>query len=162
MPGRKRSYGAGAASARARARGNEGTKDQVEDLFQLVVAYAKQETVDPVVKQAKALLKGIAGAALMAFGTVLLALGFLRALQSEFGSTGPARSPVVAFVVSRGAPPPGSLFVGHNAVFASSPYGVGTHLSGDWSWVPYMGGSLFALVVAGVCVFRFLKGGPTR
>ena len=44
---------------------------------------------------------------------------------------------------------------------ASLPYGAGHHLSGDWSWVPYMGGALFALVVAGVCLSR-IRGGSAE
>ena len=40
----------------------------------------------------------------------------------------------------------------------SSPFGAGAHLSGDWSWVPYMGGVLFCLLVAGFCVFKIVKG----
>ena len=39
-----------------------------------------------------------------------------------------------------------------------SPFGAGAHLSGDWSWVPYMGGVLFCLLVAGFCVLRIVKG----
>ena len=149
MPGRERASGAG---ARARARGDQGTKDGVEDLFQLVVAYAKQETLDPVVKQAKTLAKGIAGATLMAFGTALLAVGFLRALQSEFGGSGQG-GPAVATLGNAATPGSG---------FHYYPYGAGAHLSGDWSWVPYMGASLLAILVAVICVFRFLRGGPTR
>ncbi len=122
------------------------TKDGVSELVHLVVAYAKQETVDPVVKQAKTLGKGLAGAVLLAIGTVLLALGFLRALQTEFGGGG---SPVVAYApLTRAAQP----------VPATTTYGVFGHLSGDWSWVPYMGGALFCLLVAGFCVLRIVKG----
>ena len=65
--------------------GVSGTKDGFAEFVQLVLAYAKQETVDPVVKQAKTVGKGVAGAALLALGTVLLAIGFVRALQTEFG-----------------------------------------------------------------------------
>jgi len=122
------------------------TKDGVSELVHLVVAYAKQETVDPVVKQAKTLGKGLAGAVLLAIGTVLLALGFLRALQTEFGGAG---SPVVAYApLTRAAQP----------VPATTTYGVFGHLSGDWSWVPYMGGALFCLLVAGFCVLRIVRG----
>ncbi len=131
-----------------------GTKDGVAEFVQLVIAYAKQETVDPVVKQAKALGKGVAGAALVALGTVLLAIGFVRALQTEFGggtAVGArfAYAPLPQRVATAVAVP----------VFArADPYGAGGHLSGDWSWVPYMGGALFCLAVAGFCVFRIVKG----
>src|ERR1700683_3483124 len=97
MPGREPGTGAGAG----RSDGGRGsTKDGVEDVVRLIVAYARQETLDPVLRQLKALATGIAGAVLLALGTVLLAVGFVRALQAEFGSTG-ARSTVIVPV-----PPP--------------------------------------------------------
>src|SRR5579863_5117966 len=101
MPGRKPETGAVPGADRS-GRAGGGTKDRAEDLVQFIVAYVKQETLDPVVKQVKALAKGVAGAALLALGTVLLSLGFLRALQAEFGSTG-ANSAVIAFVARRSA-----------------------------------------------------------
>jgi hypothetical protein len=150
MPGRTP---AGGARAGRPSGGGDGAKDKVEDLVQLVVAYAKQETLDPVVKQLKALAKGIAGASLMALGTVLVAIGFLRALQSEFGGSSETYPPgFQAAPLSKGA----------HLVPNPYPYGVGAHLSGDWSWVPYMGGALFAVAVAAICVFRLVKGGPAR
>lgn len=138
MPGREGGNGtAGAASKRPL--GHKGsTKGSLEELVQLLIAYTKQETLDPVVKQLKSLAKGIGGAALLAVGTLLLAVGFVRALETEFGS-GSAAAPTGA-----------------------SAYGTGAHLSGDLSWVPYMGGALFAVVVAGVSVAMFLKGGQSK
>ncbi len=131
-----------------------GPKDSVTELVKLVVAYAKQETVDPVVKQAKVLGKGVAGAALLALGTLLLALGFLRALQVEFGGGGKADVVATRLLIN-----PSALGAGAARVsVAAYPYGTGAHLSGDWSWVPYMGGTLFCLAVAGFCVLRILKG----
>jgi hypothetical protein len=132
-----------------------GTKDGVAEFVQLVVAYAKQETVDPVVKQAKTLGKGIAGAALLAFGTVLLAIGFVRALQTELGGGTTFLSRSVAYAPLAHRAPRG---VALPVLAGARPYGVGGHLSGDWSWVPYMGGALFCLAVAGFCVFRIVKG----
>jgi hypothetical protein len=125
-----------------------GTKDGVAELVQLVIAYAKQETVDPVVKQAKTLGRGVAGAVLLAMGTVLLAIGFLRALQTEFGGATTTRLSAI---------PPGLAFRGRIRVF-TYPYGAFGHLSGDLSWAPYMGGALFCLAVAGFCVLRIVKG----
>ena len=123
-----------------------GTKDGVAEFVQLVIAYAKQETVDPVVKQVKTLYKGVAGAALVAIGTFLLAIGFVRALQTELGNSG---SPAVAYAPLTRALRP---------IASATPYGSYGHLSGDWSWVPYMGGALFCMAVAGFCVLRIVKG----
>ena len=131
-----------------------GTKDGVAEFVQLVIAYAKQETVDPVLKQAKTLGKGVAGAALLAFGTVLLAIGFVRALQTELGG---GTSVVGAFASARLTQKVPSA-VAVPVLRGADPYGAGGHLSGDWSWVPYMGGALFCLAVAGFCVFRIVKG----
>jgi hypothetical protein len=137
--------------------GGSATKDGFAEFVQLVLAYAKQETVDPVVKQVKALGKGVAGAALMALGTLLLAIGFLRALQTEFGGGTGVASGWFGY-----APLTKNAFVPKGTVVSTTgnplPYGAGAHLSGDWSWVPYMGGALFCLAVAGFCVFRIVKG----
>lgn len=134
--------------------GGGGPKDQFQELVQLVIAYAKQETLDPIVRQAKALGKGLAGALLLAMGTILLSVGFLRALQAEFGSTGAAQLRTLA--APRGAFEPRA---GRTYTYA---YGTGAHLSGDLSWVPYMGGALFALFIAVVAVMLFLRGGRAR
>ena len=86
MPGRKREGG--------RPKAGRGAKDGASDLLQLIIAYAKQETLDPVLRQLKKLGWGVAGGACMALGTAFLALGFVRALQTEFGhfaASGPSR-----------------------------------------------------------------------
>jgi hypothetical protein len=134
---------------------------------QLVIAYAKQETLDPVLRQLKRLGWGVAGGLLMALGTAFLALGFVRALQTEFGS-GRAGQPTIVGVGIFPRPrtvvtlSPGTGRVVRARAFGLggrfSPFGTGAHLSGDWSWVPYMGGVLFCLLVAGFCVFRIVKG----
>jgi hypothetical protein len=152
MPGRQRGNGTVSRASRA-PRGDEGTRDKVEDLFQLIVAYAKQETLDPVVKQLKTLLKGIGGALLVALGTVLLSIGLLRALQTEFGGARNGGTPMAVVVAPK---------TGRVLAVVGGAFGTGAHLSGDWSWVPYLVGALFALLVAGFCVLRFLKGGPAR
>jgi hypothetical protein len=127
-----------------------GAKGGPSELFDYVVAYAKQETLDPVVRQAKALGRGIAGAFLLAIGTVLLAVGFVRALQGQFGSS-----------AGSAAAAPASLAI-HTSLAASgpaaNPYGSGHPLAGDWSWVPYMGGALLCLLVTLFCVLRIVRG----
>jgi len=57
------------------------------DFAQLVVAYAKQETLDPLKDLGRFVAFGIAGSLALALGSVLLLLAVLRALQSETGST---------------------------------------------------------------------------
>ena len=57
------------------------------DFVQLVVDYAKQETVGPVKDLGRFVAFGLAGSVALALGSVLLLLAVLRALQSETGST---------------------------------------------------------------------------
>ncbi|HYD10698.1 MAG TPA: hypothetical protein VEA78_11395 [Acidimicrobiales bacterium] len=57
------------------------------ELWDLVRAYAKQETIDPIKAQGRRVGFGLAGSVLLSIGLVLLALGGLRALQTETGTT---------------------------------------------------------------------------
>ncbi|MBW3668323.1 MAG: phage holin family protein [Actinobacteria bacterium] len=57
------------------------------ELWELVVAYAKQETVDPLKRLGRFLGYGVPGAVLTGLGLVLLSLAGLRALQTETGDT---------------------------------------------------------------------------
>jgi hypothetical protein len=59
----------------------------VEELWDLVVSYAKQETVVPLKGLARFVAFGIGGSLLLGVGVVLLLLGGLRALQTETGTT---------------------------------------------------------------------------
>lgn len=62
-----------------------GLPTLVRELWELILTYAKQQLVDPL----KALLRfvgyGVAGAILIGIGSMLLAVGVLRAVQSEGG-----------------------------------------------------------------------------
>jgi hypothetical protein len=60
---------------------------QVAELWDLVRAYAKQETVEPIRGLGRYAAFGIAGSLLLSIGLVLLLLGGLRALQTETGDT---------------------------------------------------------------------------
>jgi hypothetical protein len=57
------------------------------ELWELVVTYAKQETVDPLKRLGRFLAMGVPGALLTGIGLVLLSLAGLRALQTETGDT---------------------------------------------------------------------------
>jgi hypothetical protein len=58
-----------------------------QDVWQLVVAYAKQETVDPLKGLGRWIGAGLGGSLLIATGVSLLLLAALRALQTETGTT---------------------------------------------------------------------------
>lgn len=57
------------------------------ELWDLVRAYAKQETVEPMKGLGRKAAFGAAGSVILSIGLVLLLLGGLRALQTETGST---------------------------------------------------------------------------
>ena len=58
---------------------------EAQELWQLVVGYAKQETLDPVKNLGRWVGFGMGGALLGSLGAVLLLLGGLRLLQTETG-----------------------------------------------------------------------------
>lgn len=64
---------------------DKGIPGEAQELVQLVIGYAKQETLDPVKNLGRYVGFGLAGAFLGSLGTVLLLLGGLRLLQSETG-----------------------------------------------------------------------------
>jgi Putative Actinobacterial Holin-X, holin superfamily III len=57
------------------------------ELWELSLAYAKQETVDPLKGLGRFLGYGVGGALLYGLGSVLLLLSLLRALQTETDTT---------------------------------------------------------------------------
>jgi CDP-diglyceride synthetase len=59
--------------------------DVAGELKELVIAYAKQETVVPLKSLVRFGVFGVLGSVVMSMGLVLLALAALRALQSETG-----------------------------------------------------------------------------
>ena len=59
----------------------------VSELWDLIVAYFKQETVVPLKQLGRWITFGILGALLLGVGVLLLAMAGLRALQEETGTT---------------------------------------------------------------------------
>lgn len=79
--------------------------DHVSELKDLVVGYAKQETIDPLKSLGRYLGWGIGGAVFVAIGCVFLLLGLLRGLQSldAFDGTGAmSLIPYAATIVAAG------------------------------------------------------------
>jgi len=62
---------------------SENPQQTIRELRELVVEYAKQETVEPLTGLARYVGYGIAGALLLGMGVVFLAIGALRALQEQ-------------------------------------------------------------------------------
>jgi uncharacterized BrkB/YihY/UPF0761 family membrane protein len=59
----------------------------IQELRDLIVAYFKQETVEPLKALRRYLLLGTAGALLLGVGIFFLSMAALRALQTETGTT---------------------------------------------------------------------------
>jgi hypothetical protein len=74
-------------AARPAAEQNPPLPQLVTELWQLIVAYFKQETVVPLQQLGRWIAFGILGAFLLGVGVLLLAMSGLRALQEETGST---------------------------------------------------------------------------
>ena len=72
---------------------------EAQELFQLVVGYAKQETTEPIKNLGRFIKFGLAGALLCSMGAVLLLLGGLRLLQTETGDTFDGNWTFVPYVV---------------------------------------------------------------
>ncbi len=58
----------------------------IPELRDLVIAYAKQETLAPAKRLWRFLYMGAAGAILIGMGLIFLAVAMLRALQTETGT----------------------------------------------------------------------------
>jgi hypothetical protein len=63
----------------------DNPQQDVRELKDLVVAYAKQETIEPLKGLGRYVGYGLAGALLMGTGACFLAIGLLRALQGNRG-----------------------------------------------------------------------------
>jgi hypothetical protein len=63
----------------------DNPQQDVRELKDLVIAYAKQETIDPLKSLGRYVGFGFAGALLIGTGVCFLAIGLLRALQGNRG-----------------------------------------------------------------------------
>jgi len=59
----------------------------VSELWQMIVAYLKQEAIEPIKQLGRFLAFGVAGSVLLAIGLVTLTLAGLRGVQSATGTT---------------------------------------------------------------------------
>jgi len=64
---------------------DESLPTELRELFDLIVTYARQQTIDPLKKLLRWVAFGVAGALLVGLGFLLIGLGLLRAIQSEAG-----------------------------------------------------------------------------
>ena len=104
-----------------------------KDVFKLSLDYIKQETKGPLAGIGRTLAAGVAGALLIGTGLVLCAMALLRGLQSAFATE----------------------------VSVAKPSGEG-HLSGSFSWAPYMIAALGCLVLIGLVVVLIQRSTRAR
>ena len=71
-----------------------------QDLVRLVIAYVKQETLDPIKDLKRFVLMGLLGTIALSIGLVLLFLGVLRLLQDETGSAFSGHLSFVPYVIT--------------------------------------------------------------
>ena len=76
-----------ATSAPAAGSRSKGLPTLVQELWDLVVGYARQETVEPLKGIGRFVAFGVAGSVFVGVGVVLLLLAGLRALQEEAADT---------------------------------------------------------------------------
>jgi len=65
----------------------KSTGDIIRELWILLQAYAKQQTVDPLKNLGRYLAWGVGGSMMMILGVFFLAMALLRVLQTETGDT---------------------------------------------------------------------------
>ena len=73
------------------------------DFLQLVLDYAKQETLGPMKGLARFVAFGVFGSVALSVGLVVLLVALLRALQTETGTTFGGKLSWLPYVISGGA-----------------------------------------------------------
>lgn len=75
---------------------------QIQELRDLVVGYAKQETIDPLKNLGRFLRNGLAGALLLGTGTIFVGVALLRFLQTSPWNpiNGTGRSRFVPYLIT--------------------------------------------------------------
>ena len=76
-----------AASSAEKKRGDKSVATIVSELWSMTIDYAKQEIKDPLTGLVSYVAWGVVTMLLIGLGSILLAIGALRALQTETGST---------------------------------------------------------------------------
>ena len=71
----------------------------VTELIQLVKAYFKQETTEPLKALGRVVAFGLAGSLLLGTGVIFVALGILRLLQDETDTTFHGNWSIIPYVV---------------------------------------------------------------
>jgi hypothetical protein len=72
-------------AADAKTDGDKSVQTLVNELAGMVIAYVKQETIDPLKSLGRFVAFGIAGSLLIAIGGATLTLAAIRAAQAETG-----------------------------------------------------------------------------
>lgn len=72
------------SSIGAASRRKQSTQDQINETFEMVKAYALQETVTPLRTAGRWIALGLVGAVLIGMATFFLSLGLLRLVQTEW------------------------------------------------------------------------------
>jgi hypothetical protein len=81
----------------------EGVRSDAGEVVELVVAYAKQETLGPLKGVGRFVLFGVLGSSFLAVGLAIVLLGLLRALQTETGTTFAGKLTWVPYLATGGA-----------------------------------------------------------